>query len=393
MKLTFICPTRNRPAFVKRLMFFASKLNSPDIKFIIVDNSSSDNFETRDVFLRQSVENIEYVRAPSELSMVDNWEWGLQQTQDDYVGFLTDKMFPLPNRVKSIYKFLEEAAPDLLSWFDNTYFPDSFEHVFGPGGYVQPECRQRNMFEEFDAKEELSRRLFAETKRSSMTPMDYAKGKICFGVYSRRLINQIVQNHQRLFFPISPDYTSLVLALESATTAYTTNFAAIVHMNTNISNGNNIARHDERALQFLRESGVHNDDLKHLPISGVYSSIHNLVLSDYLKMCQLLNRPITEDLTNWYGRIEDDIMDANRTWSDETIQISQQNLLLESGLSTSSRGIEGSLNPTLNVPRVRERVFNFLPPRFRALIQKHRHESFGLRCSQITDVLTDNPLR
>jgi Glycosyl transferase family 2 len=388
VQLTFICPTRNRPLFVERLIFFASKVNNSNIKFIIVDNSSISNFETRDTFLRHSVENTEYVRAPRELSMVANWEWALQQTNDDYVGFLTDKMFPLPKQIDKIYNFLEQVGPDLLSWFDNTYFPDSFESVFGPGGYVQPQCEQKGVFEEFDPKGNLSQRLIAQTKRSNMSPMDYARGKICFGVYSKRLINQIVQNHQRLFFPISPDYTSLVLALENARNAFAANFAAIVHMNTDVSNGNNIARHDKQALQFLLESGVQNTDLDNLPIPGVYSSIHNLVLYDYLQMCQLLDRPVTESLSNWYERIEEDIMDINRVWSNETVMVSQKNLLLENELFASAKLLEGSQCPALFQPKLREKVFNSLPQRFQNLIQNYRPDSFGLRCTQIADVLS-----
>ena len=388
MKLSLVCPTRNRPLFVEKLVTFASLVTNDDIEFIVVDNSTPGNMETWKAFHRDPHGNIKYVRSPDDLSMVENWNFGLDQTDADYIGFLTDKMFPLADPLERVIHFLEKEGPDMLTWFDNLYSPDSFEDYFGMGSYTTSLSIQLDSFEEFDAKADLSRRILGRTSRSDMRREEYTRGKICFGVYSQRLINQIKNKYEKIFFPLSPDYTSLVLALGSTSNAYSTNFPVIVHVNTDISNGNNIAINDKHALDFLSQSGVDFGGLDHLPIPNLYSSLNNIVLFDFLQMCKLMNRPISEDLSVWHRRIYEDVMNSKRHWSSADVMHKQQSLVLGNVLTN---GFEIANHLEVNIPltsKLKESVFQSLPNSLQNIIKKHRPRSFGFRCSQIEDILS-----
>ena len=60
-------------------------------------------------------------------------------------------------------------------------------------------------------KEELARR-FENAERRGSDRIHYVRGKIVFGAYSRRLLDRIRTQAGRLFYPLAPDYTSMVPA-------------------------------------------------------------------------------------------------------------------------------------------------------------------------------------
>jgi hypothetical protein len=131
----------------------------------------------------------------------------------------------------------------------------------------------------------------------------------------------------QVFFPVSPDYTSMVLALGMAQSAYTTNFAGIVHVNTDISNGNKISLNDDQALNFINSFDNSRELLLQLPIPGLYSSITNLVLHDYLSMTKKLNSFTPSDTSHWNRWILEDLTNPERTWSSHDLRVQHFDLL------------------------------------------------------------------
>ena len=213
-----MCPTRNRPEFIKASLRFFSEQDCSRVRLLVVDNSSPSDSATEDFFQNFNHQSVDYLRASGELSMVDNWEFAVDNADGEYIGFLTDKMFLKPRFVESIVHYLDSANPEILSWHDDIYMPKTQGDYFGEGVHVSRATEQSEDFASFVPSEVLANRYFASVPRNDQSPRDYTIGKICFGLYSADLIERIRTKHGRLFFPISPDYTSMILALGTAQT-------------------------------------------------------------------------------------------------------------------------------------------------------------------------------
>lgn len=325
--ISLVCPTKNRPAFVEQSLKFFSLLEDESVELIIVDNSSSNANSTQEVWQNQNDQRVRYVRTGRELNMVDNWEFALTHATGQYIGFLTDKMFVLPGAFREILNYLNTAKPEILSWHADAFTPKIAQRYFGAGIYSKGTNDQHHVFKSFNPYEELRERIKGYVPRNEMLAKDYCRGKICFGLYSKELISQITTKYGRLFSPISPDYTSMVFALGTATTAVECNFAAVVHVNTDLSNGNLISLDDKLALAFLETTENYREIIDNLPIPMVYMSINNLVLYDYLNSAKVMGLSLDISLNSWMQQIFNDVHLVDRKWSSDQIKVNQESAL------------------------------------------------------------------
>jgi glycosyltransferase involved in cell wall biosynthesis len=385
-KITLICPTRNRPSFVEKSLEFFAKLNHTGIELIVVDNSSQGLHETQNICVRQTDQRVRYVRTEHELSMIDNWEFALSHATGEYVGFLTDKMFILPDAFQKILDYLSTAKPQILSWHADAYTPDITQDYFGAGIYSKGLPDSEDSFKPFNPLEELQNRVRGTVPRTQMLANDYSRGKICFGLYSNDLISEIKTNFGRLFWPISPDYTSMVFALGTATTAIECSFAAIVHVNTDLSNGNLISLHDASAMNFLKTVENYNEIIERLPIPKVYVSINNLVLHDYIYTSNQMNLALDLSPDNWIQQIYNDIYSPDRQWS--SIQIcDEQKTALEAFLQTTSIQIDRKLNKNFLKSLLAISVSKVVPLFLKTYYQRLHHQGNAKRISSIGEII------
>jgi hypothetical protein len=123
--------------------------------------------------------------------MIENWEFALSHADGSHIGFLTDKMFILPSAFEHILDYLRTDDPEILSWHADSYTPSITKEYFGEGIYAKGLHDGGSFFKPFNPLEELQQRIIGNTPRSQMLANDYSRGKICFGLYSNKLVTTI----------------------------------------------------------------------------------------------------------------------------------------------------------------------------------------------------------
>ena len=108
-------------------------------------------------------------------------------------------------------------------------YTSQLKNFFFEGGRILPGP--------YDPREALQIRASCHKQRNHYNSSEYTKGKICFGAYSRELVDKTLRTFGQLFHNISPDYSSMVLASVIAESAYELEDAGVVHINSKISNG------------------------------------------------------------------------------------------------------------------------------------------------------------
>lgn len=329
VRFSIVYPTRNRSQFVETGLRCLTQQTNKDFEVVVSDNPSSENASVEALCKDFGGLEIVYARAPRELSMSENWNHALSFCSGDYVLYLTDKMMLLPQTLERIRRAFEESgSKEIVSWPSDSFNPDSFDRYFGSGNYyaVGPDFRQFNgsAWREYAPMVELQSRLDARQSRLRQSKRDYARGKIVFGAYDINLIRRITEKHGRLFWPLSPDYTSMVLALGTASSAIELQHSGAVSVNTDISNGGLNAKDDNRTLDWISsELNGECDISQKFIIPGLYSSQHATVSADYTRMLAKLESPLKPCLRNWVKHCFEDFNEAGRTWSSPKVQAEQ----------------------------------------------------------------------
>lgn len=306
MKFSLVYPTRDRPKFVEKALRFLSYSQASDVQIVICDNPSSEDLNVESICRESGLRNITYARAPHDFSMTDNWNYALTLAMGSYVGYFTDKMFLLPGTLPAVRALLLTQSPDIISWTDATYHPLAYSDYFGPGVYKTRVYKSDAYAIAFDAQADLRRRLSAKETRESMSSRDYASGKICFGLYSRELIDSIRDHAAEVFLPISPDYTSMAMGLALARTAVFLNADGIVHIHTDLSNGGRFEREADYAAAFLTSVDPENTRWGFQLVPKLDWSVENNLYGDYSRALQAVGDKILINSMsdrNWFEHI------------------------------------------------------------------------------------------
>jgi hypothetical protein len=262
--------------------------------------------------------------------MVENWNHALQFATAGYVGYLTDKMFVLPDALGHIERALDSAGgPEIVSWTSDAYNPESYADYFGRGQYVRMSFGVRSgKYRHFSPAHDLDRRGRAEDSRSDQSSSDYCRGKLVFGVYRRALVQRITDRYGALFHNISPDYTSMVLGLSEARDAIELASSCVVSVNTDISNGMLADTDDAAALGFLNSlAGGAERILPRMLVPGLYASSNNLVAHDFLSLKRDFNLDFEFNTANWLVYCIEDINRPGRRWSGARVEAEQKRFL------------------------------------------------------------------
>lgn len=332
MKFSLIYPTCHRPNFIQKALQFLSIQNYEDFEVIICDNYTDKNFSCEKICKTSKfkIKNLKYIYPHKPLGMVENWNYALEYAQGDYICYLTDKTFVLPNTLQFVANVIKTQENfDIISWVGNMYTAYNLHDYFGSGIYSisSSSVKSDQDMRKFDPLEELSKKGQCRVSRKEQSPSDYARGKLCFGCYSKELITKIKKKAGKVFHDISPDYTSMILGLSLATSAVELKFPGVVQVNTDISNGKQVDINNTSALNFIKSLGDPELILGELLVPGLYSSQHNIVAHDYLKFKNLYSLNFDFNQLNWLVHITEDIHNRHRIWSSDFVKQQQQKLL------------------------------------------------------------------
>lgn len=333
-RFSLVYPTRHRPDFVAQALSFAGLQGAgSDFEVIVCDNWIDESLSSEQVCRQSGIANLRYVRPPEPLGMVDNWNYAAKFATGDYVCLFTDKIFMLPNALGRISRAIDAAGePEIVSWVTDAYQPSSYPDYFGAGIYtaVQADQASNGFVEPYCPKDALSCKSIGDVSRYEQTPSQYCRGKIVFGAYHRSLISRIVEKYGQLFFDISPDYTSMVLALAEAKSACELSSSAVVSIATDISNGVLTSTNDALSLKYLKLlSGDINAMFANMLVPGLYASQANVVSHDYLVLRNRFNLDFALNEKNWLVYCIEDLSRTDRTWSSPEVEQRQMSLMYE----------------------------------------------------------------
>lgn len=321
-RFSLILPTRHRPEFVRKWLSCA-KGHDADYEIIVSDNYVDEDLSAKTAFFDLMLPNAKYVTPPKPLGMVDNWNYALDYAKGEYVLFFTDKTFLLPNAICKLDRFLTQQPVEMVNWTSDGFSPFLDEKPFESGIYSDYNNKRIAQGTLYDPVAALHFKSIANTHRSAWSIEDYVRGKICFGAFHRSLISRIADKYDQIFYPISPDYTSMILGLSATNSAADTGFSGVVQVNVSNSNGGLGAINDLYAKKYLVEVGKFDDVIKKGLVDGLYSSQSANVAYDFINMKRKFNLPFPVNNMNWLLHAASDIYNPNRFWSDQSIKVTQ----------------------------------------------------------------------
>lgn len=275
--ISIVVPTRDRPNYIKYALQSMAMQSYQNFEVIVCDNYTHSS--SKKVFDRYADSRFTYVSPPSPLNMSDNWEYAVSLAKGDFVGVLIDKTVLRPFALDVLAGVIRAKPADAYCWRAEAYYLTNENFGSTGAGYYVP-CWNDNESEYIDIASEIERKLLFDV-RIGGEGVRYYFGKICFGVYSKALIEKIKARYGRLFPPLSPDYTSMVAAMEIANTMVDIGQTLQVSLNTIVSNGMLAAQSAIHSNKFLRTIDPSLRFLKEYPVPNVYASYHNAIAYDY----------------------------------------------------------------------------------------------------------------
>jgi glycosyltransferase involved in cell wall biosynthesis len=274
--VSVVLPTRDRPAFVRQALGSLVAQAFTDFEVVVADNPVRDPCKAAVDELGD--ERVRYIRPERPLSMHDNWESGCAATTGDYVGVVIDKTVWLPSTLSHALALLEESSASVISWWSSSFAPHDVRASLTKGRYYAYPDPPRGPAE-FDGAGEIAGATAFDVRRGGEGPA-YFRGKICFGLYRRDVLDGIRDRVGRLFPPVAPDYTSRAAALATAPSFLDAGVPLQLSYLTEVSSGRRFELDASWAKTFLDE--IDPGVIDRLPLTGVYASHHNVVAHDYL---------------------------------------------------------------------------------------------------------------
>lgn len=305
---SIVYPTKNRPFLIEYCIKACLNQSFYDFEVIICDNSNNDEtwFVTKKY---KNDKRIKYFRTSTDVPMSENWELAQSKSIGSYVTVLTDKTILYKNCLKISYDYLKHRKVDVISWRNDAYHLVDENSVMMSGydkGYFVKNHRKSSPIV-IDSFNEIERN-FSMSKRRGTEIEKYYLGKICFGFYSRTLVDKIIKYEGTLFEGISPDYSSKFRALSYTDSIVDLGVSLQLSIQTTISNGGNNSRNAYRCRDFICTYKSKNY-LDKLPIPNLYASLHNVVAFDFFSSSK------TKDLSlndfNFILRVLEDIYETS----------------------------------------------------------------------------------
>jgi hypothetical protein len=196
VKVSIVIPTRNRAHLLRFALPSAVRQTAPDFEVVVCDNHSDD--DTPEVVKSHANSKVVYLRTERPLSMPDNWEYALGHTRGEYITYLTDDSFLLPDALNIALAELQRFELDVAVWKHCAYFAANW---LEPG--------RRNMLY-------VPKAIFPSSLRDSRSSLGnlYTRldgdllPKSLNSICHRSVIDKAISVQTQFFLPSSPDYTS-----------------------------------------------------------------------------------------------------------------------------------------------------------------------------------------
>lgn len=323
-KYSIVYPTRNRPDLLRECIKAVLLQETKDWELIISDNHVEKS--ALDIFNEFSDDHrIKYFWTGGNLSMADNFTFGLSKSSGKYVTVLTDKTTLIPTCLKFCDSLLAKEEYDLINWSEAHFYPNSSNNISQSDGSIRI-VYQTNQLIEYSPKAEIDYLLQFNKHRSHDMP-HYFRGKILFGIVRRELIEDLV-NKNEFFLKYAPDYTTRMIVFSRAKKAIEITRPLQCAYISGDSNGMLCAIYPDKAFTFFNESDHFQNVNEYFPIKGLYTSQQNHVAGDYIYSLSKLNILPNINYQNLYQTIFFDLLKVK--WNQPQIKKQQMELFYNS---------------------------------------------------------------
>ena len=304
---SIIIPTRDRPEYLEKVLYSLSCQTYKNFEVIVSDNFVTKSAEqVCDVFKDKL--NLVRVVPSTPLSMPDNYEFALSHASGDYIYVGEDKIALYDFALEQAAKIIEQTHMDLV-----TFDVDGFKIKDGSSDYMTGELRLHYYIkktQQYSAKKIL--KIYTDQKISyeNLATTYFRYGKILFSFIKRPVFENIRLKFSRIFFPISLDFTSLVLILSQDVRCLHVGHSYGLYLDAPKFSTGNLARSSHmQAIKITKELlGIHN---RQLPLPEFPSSLSNLIASDYWYTSQLLQKKYTINNSHLIMRVYEDLLFQN----------------------------------------------------------------------------------
>ncbi len=282
-KVSIVIPTRNRAHLLRFALKSAVQQTYPNIEIVVCDNDSNDN--TQEVVDSFDDKRIVYFRTTKSLSMPDNWEYALSKTSGEYITYLTDDSFLLPNCITIAISEMEEQKVKVVVWKHCAYFASDWLEPARRNLVYIPNVTSKSY--RLKSSDSLKKLYDMDERISTMIP------KSLNSLIHRKTIEDIMKVQKNFFLPSCPDYTSAASTLLNINEYLLIDKALYIDGVTTLSIGATTSLNlGESSQKFISEFSETNNIVGYLGIPASTSCIGESlqrVREFYLESCPEVN--------------------------------------------------------------------------------------------------------
>lgn len=279
MKFTIVVPTRNRTEPLACTLMGLAELNHENYEVVVSDNSSpeiaTENKKVVDRLLSR-VPHL-YVTPPSQLDMVDHWNFAVEHGNGDYVGIVTDRLTLQSDTLKAVEHVISQESVECVSYRNTT--------VIGKDN----QWSLKDPLKESIYSVEMSLKILEMFSRSKLTKQC---PRFLNSFCSRTALNEIKAAYGAVFGGIAPDYGFCFRYLSLFDRFGNLSAPYLIDHSPSVSNGMAIARNRSNAASrdFLQRVKQNQRDMLEIgPLENEFMLLPNVIMREY-EQCRRLEK-------------------------------------------------------------------------------------------------------
>lgn len=240
--LSIVIPTKNRANTIKFSIETIFQQNYTNFKIIISDNNSKDG--TEEIIKKFNDKRIEYFYHKDDLTMKENWEFGLSKIEDGFVTIMGDDDGFCPNSFFMINEIINTKKCNLVNWATTSYF--------WPTNKVENNSSVNFRYYNKDIQN-----IRSKDKIKKILGMNeiYSEGPMIYNSFLNiDLVKKIKKKQNNIFFLNEiPDISSLFSILLNSNSYYRLNFPIGIAGASKNSNGSNF-KNNKNTFKEVKEN-------------------------------------------------------------------------------------------------------------------------------------------
>lgn len=319
---SIVIPTKARPHLVWMAIYSLLEQSFQDFEIIVSDNDSV--LDCKKSVQAFSDERIRYYHTPKDLTLPDNWRYGLSFARGEYVGIIEDKMYCYTDSLQTFYDQIKanDFPATVFSGADLAHLNSRSDQYEGSGViYQRKERTGRTRI--FSSEEMVDFILRWDVCGNELYWLAYAS--ILGGVVRRDVIDYIENKYGMFLLSEAPDFGQnlITAAIGEKHVALYDNLFVLHIIDPNKSNGAKCTQ-KYSCMRDLTAKLMH-DCWKYAILPGYHATNLNLVTGEHeylIDRCEELHGKSTNRLNALIGiSLQKEMYDPNDAPPEQEEQI------------------------------------------------------------------------